>query len=54
MAQINPTSGYRRLDSWVLAITGRNAGKEFWGCTGYPECKGVREVEIPKNDTKKN
>jgi ssDNA-binding Zn-finger/Zn-ribbon topoisomerase 1 len=27
------------------ASTGKNAGKEFWGCTGYPDCKGVREVE---------
>jgi four helix bundle suffix protein len=27
------------------ATTGRNAGKEFWGCTGYPECKGVKNVE---------
>ena len=27
------------------AKTGKNAGKEFWGCTGYPECKGVREIE---------
>jgi len=23
------------------ARTGKNAGKQFWGCTGYPECKGV-------------
>ena len=27
------------------ATNGRNAGKEFWGCTGYPECKGVMNVE---------
>ena len=27
------------------AATGKNAGKEFWGCTGYPECKGVINVE---------
>lgn len=26
------------------ARTGKNAGKEFWGCTGYPDCKGVREM----------
>lgn len=26
------------------AKTGRKAGQEFWGCTGYPDCKGVREV----------
>ena len=27
------------------AKTGKNAGQEFWGCTGYPECKGVRRIE---------
>jgi four helix bundle suffix protein len=27
------------------ARTGKNAGQGFWGCTGYPECKGVREME---------
>lgn len=26
------------------AKTGRNAGKQFWGCAGYPECKGVADV----------
>ncbi len=26
------------------ASSGRNAGTEFWGCTGYPACRGVREV----------
>lgn len=26
------------------AQSGRNAGKPFWGCTGYPACKGVRDV----------
>ena len=30
------------------AKSGKNAGREFWGCTGYPECKGVREVEEEK------
>jgi ssDNA-binding Zn-finger/Zn-ribbon topoisomerase 1 len=20
---------------------GKNAGGQFWGCTGYPECKGT-------------
>ena len=24
------------------ARRGTNAGGEFWGCTGYPECKGTR------------
>jgi len=23
------------------AKTGKNEGKQFWGCTAYPECKGV-------------
>ena len=23
------------------AKSGKNAGQQFWGCSGYPECKGV-------------
>ncbi len=23
------------------AKTGKNAGKQFWGCTAYPDCRGV-------------
>lgn len=26
------------------ARTGPNAGKEFWGCTAYPNCKALREI----------
>jgi len=26
------------------AKTGPNAGKEFWGCTGYPACKTTRPI----------
>ena len=26
------------------AASGPNAGTEFWGCTGYPACRGVRPV----------
>ena len=26
------------------AKSGKNAGKPFWGCTAYPECKGTREA----------
>ncbi len=26
------------------AKTGKKAGRQFWGCTGYPECKGTAEV----------
>ncbi len=25
-----------------IARTGPHAGELFWGCTGYPECKGIR------------
>lgn len=28
-----------------MAKGGSHAGKEFWGCTGYPECRGIREIE---------
>ncbi len=28
-----------------VAKRGANAGGEFWGCTGYPTCKGVRPFE---------
>lgn len=27
-----------------IAKRGANAGIEFWGCTGYPACKGVRSA----------
>lgn len=27
------------------ARAGRNAGKTFWGCTAFPDCKGIREIE---------
>ncbi|MDD5707205.1 MAG: four helix bundle suffix domain-containing protein, partial [Kiritimatiellae bacterium] len=26
------------------ARTGKNEGKQFWGCTAYPECKGVVNI----------
>ncbi|NLX26433.1 MAG: four helix bundle protein [Lentisphaerae bacterium] len=26
------------------AKSGKNEGKQFWGCTGYPECKGTVPV----------
>ncbi len=26
------------------AKTGKNAGQQFWGCSAYPECKGVAKV----------
>ena len=27
------------------ARVGTHAGKSFWGCEGYPECRGIREME---------
>ncbi len=29
------------------AKQGSNAGSQFWGCTGYPECKGTRKFDPP-------
>jgi len=26
------------------AKKGVNAGKSFWGCSGYPDCRGIREM----------
>jgi restriction system protein len=26
------------------AKTGKNAGQQFWGCSAYPDCKGVAKV----------
>jgi ssDNA-binding Zn-finger/Zn-ribbon topoisomerase 1 len=26
------------------ARKGKHAGQSFWGCSGYPECKGIREM----------
>ncbi len=28
-----------------MAKAGPNAGKPFWGCTGYPDCKATQEVQ---------
>ena len=26
------------------AQKGKNAGKQFWGCSGYPDCKGLVDI----------
>jgi restriction system protein len=31
-----------------LAKAGKKAGKPFWGCPGFPECKGTREIDAPR------
>jgi len=28
-----------------VARKGQHAGKRFWGCSKYPACRGIREVE---------
>ena len=28
-----------------IARQGARAGSRFWGCTGYPHCKGTRPIE---------
>ena len=30
------------------ARQGKNAGNRFWGCSGYPECRGTRPLETGK------
>lgn len=29
------------------ARKGPNAGRQFWGCSGYPQCKGTRPLDTP-------
>jgi four helix bundle suffix protein len=33
------------------AHKGSHAGQPFWGCTGYPECKGILAIEAPDQAT---
>ena len=28
-----------------VAKKGINSGKEFWSCSGYPECMGTRKIQ---------
>ena len=32
-----------------IARQGSNAGKEFWGCSGFPKCNGIRSLEESPN-----
>ncbi len=34
------------------ARSGKNAGHDFWGCTGYPECRGLREIHDNESSKK--
>jgi len=34
----------RNLDNAKVAKKGVNSGKEFWSCSGYPECNGTRKI----------
>jgi restriction system protein len=40
---ICPTCGKQMV--LRLARKGPQAGSQFWGCSGYPECKGTRSAE---------
>ena len=33
------------------AKSGKHAGAAFWGCDGYPECKGTRPIRTEEQDT---
>ncbi|WP_249677593.1 topoisomerase DNA-binding C4 zinc finger domain-containing protein [Pseudomonas abieticivorans] len=34
-----------------VARTGSNAGGNFWGCTDYPKCRGIRAIFPGKPNT---
>lgn len=36
------------------AKQGSNAGSQFWGCSGYPECKGTKKFEPNSSDDRTN
>ena len=36
------------------ARKGRNAGSQFWGCCGYPKCKGVRPLAGSEESVRSN
>lgn len=38
-----PTCGARMVER--IAKKGKNAGKPFWGCGTYPDCRGIRPID---------
>lgn len=32
------------------ARQGSNSGSQFWGCSGYPECRGTRNAQVPSTE----
>lgn len=32
-----------------IARQGQNAGKPFWGCSGFPSCKGTLDIPLPSS-----
>lgn len=36
-----------KLMALRTARQGKNVGSQFWGCTGYPDCKGTSPMEPP-------
>ncbi|MBI5307008.1 MAG: four helix bundle protein [Planctomycetes bacterium] len=47
--QSNPTDQKCPLCGKLMTLRtakkGKNPGSQFWGCTGYPECRGVRNID---------
>jgi four helix bundle suffix protein len=38
-----------KLMALRTARQGKNQGSQFWGCTGYPDCKGTAPLDAPKH-----
>jgi restriction system protein len=34
------------------AKQGSNAGSQFWGCSGYPECKSTKKYDPNASDNR--
>jgi restriction system protein len=43
--QVAPCPLCGRVMVLRTARKGRHAGSQFWGCSGYPECKGTRALD---------
>ena len=42
--KIPPCPQCGKLTVLRTAKTGKNEGKQFWGCSGYPDCKGIINI----------
>jgi len=39
-----------KLMALRTARQGKNSGSQFWGCTGYPDCKGIAPLDPNRSD----